>query len=275
MSAPLVWPQAGSSGRNLLAALERVLNEAAGLTASGHHLLPAYLDWAVRAVARLRPHLANSDVDRLIRTSTFWTGFGLNPDAEPTARLIAEELVSRQEALRSALQSLEHFQHRFSDVPEVALILVPDTNVLTAYAQSAREADWRGMLQDYIRPHDTIRIVVPLVVIDELDKLKQTSKQETRTNARLALKLIHELLSDAPEHRRTLQEAQGGQEKVTIEVLMEAPEHKRLPRGDDELVDIAVRLQAMLGSRVAMATFDTGADFRAATKSLSHVRLQH
>lgn len=275
MTAPLVWPCAGTPGDVLQAALERVLNEATGLTASGTKLLPAYLRWATDSVSRLRTHLGNHDVDRLVRTSTFWTALGLSPESPVIAHLIPGELHARQDDLRQVLASVTSFRQRFLDVPEAALLLVPDTNVLIAHAESAREADWRGIVHHYVRHFDTVRLLIPLVVIDELDKLKQHTNQKTRTGARVMLKLIHGLIGNRPESRPVLQEATQTSGRVTIEVLMESPEHIRLPRADDELIDVVARLRGMLGERTVFTTFDTGADLRAAVKGIKHVRLEH
>ncbi|MCF6746564.1 hypothetical protein E9529_20250 [Blastococcus sp. KM273128] len=275
MTAPVVWPRTGSSGDALQTALEHVRNEAIGLTASGADLLPAYQRWAVSAVTRLRPHLASDDVDRLIRTATFWAAMELDPHASVGGALISGELAVREEELGRAGASIESFRRRFADVPEAAIVLVPDTNVLIAHAEEARTADWRGMLRDQVRDFDILRVVIPLVVIDELDRLKQSSKQATRTRARLMLKLIHELLVDRPDGRRTLQDASGEHGEVTVEVLMESSAHVRLTRADDELIDVVARLRDMLGPRTVIVTFDTGADFRAAARSLRHVHLEH
>lgn len=275
MTAPLIWPQPGTPGDVLESALQRVLNEATAMTASGADLVPAYLRWAADAFTRLRRCLSADDVDRLVRPPTYWAAVAGSASSTAMQQVILAELAAQQDELRQILRSVEGFRQRFIGVPEAAMVLVPDTNVLLAHAETARDADWHGIVHQHVRHDDTVRLLIPLVVIDELDKLKDSTKEKTRTRARVMLKLIHSLVGDSPENRPTVQEATSVSGGVTLEVLMESPRHVRLPRNDDELVDVVARLRDMLGPRTVMTTFDTGADFRAAIRNVKHVRLDH
>jgi rRNA-processing protein FCF1 len=252
-----------------------VINDAVSLTAANSEVLPAYLGWAIRAVNELQRHLRSSDVDRLVRTPTFWSALNLRPESPATVELINGELLARQDALRDALDSIESFRRRFLSLPEESWLLIADTNVLIAHAESARDTDWHGMSRQHVRLFDTVRLVIPLLVIDERDKLKDHGKDQTRTRARAMLKLIHSIIGDTPGGRSVLQSSSEEHGPVTIEILMESPTHVRLPRADDELVDVAARLRDMLGDRTVFTTFDTGADLRAAVKRIHHTRLEH
>jgi hypothetical protein len=53
--------------------------------------------------------------------------------------------------------------------PENALILIPDTNVWMAHAERPQAADWMGMVASEFKGREAVRLVVPLLVIDELD----------------------------------------------------------------------------------------------------------
>jgi hypothetical protein len=269
-----VWPRTASRGDRLSQAIQEVVNDAVSITAVGAERLPAYLEWAIAAASRLQPHLGSDDIDRLIRTSTFWAAVGLSPTAPAAVRLVNYELLTRERELLEARESIDAFRARFLGVPESALLLIPDTNVLIAHAEAAETANWRAMVEAHVQGPDTVRLVVPLVVIDELDKLKHHTNAKTRSRARVILKLIHRLLGDAPGSRPTLQTASATSGAVTIELVMESPGHIRLPRADDELVDVVSRLRDMLGERTVLATFDTGADLRAAATGIKHVRLE-
>jgi hypothetical protein len=110
------------------------------------------------------------------------------------------------------------------------------------------------------------------VVIDELDRLKESGNQMVRWRAGHTLGVLDELLT-SPRGRVTLREpdsltqpaAADGMPrgKVTLEVLFDDVQHVRLADADDEIIDRTLALQAYAGQPVRLLTMDTSMALRA------------
>jgi predicted ribonuclease YlaK len=133
-----------------------------------------------------------------------------------------------------------------------------------------REIEYAAITDTGFEP---VRLVVPRVVIDELDRLKESGNQVVRWRAGHTLGVLDELLHH-PRSRPTIREeynlaavteAGGGMPrgKVTIEVFFDDAHHVRLPDNDDESIDRALALQAYAGQPVRLLSMDTSMALRA------------
>src|SRR5690606_38428626 len=109
VSIPLVWPRGGASGRGLIAALHDVHNKAQNVPTAPDDPITAYVHWATASVTALRPWLGRDDVDRLVRTATYWAALTMPTGTMQGARLVGEEMTARREELQRVLTSLEQF----------------------------------------------------------------------------------------------------------------------------------------------------------------------
>lgn len=124
-------------------------------------------------------------------------------------------------------------------------VIVPDANVLV-HCGELQGIDWKAAAGD-----EQVRIIVPLVVVAELDELKRTLRDKpdrlaVRTNIR---QLKEALRGVKPGGAASLAEG------VTIAVLPDPRGHRRLPVNDEEICDRA----SLLGSftdPVLLATND-------------------
>ena len=121
-----------------------------------------------------------------------------------------------------------------------------------------------------------LHLVVPILVMDELDGLKESTKQHTRYRARETLKWIAERLGGSQSARVR----DGGVERIDgqvarvygdvhLDVLLDEPGHRRLPIADDEIVDRATDIAAVAGREVTLVTDDVGQAYRARLAGLS------
>jgi predicted ribonuclease YlaK len=123
-------------------------------------------------------------------------------------------------------------------------------------------------------------VLVPIIVVDELDGLKQSSKNDVRARARQTLAILARLLSHGIG-RGQLREADftplnnGGipRGEVTVEILFDPPSHHRLPINDDEIIDRALAVQGLAGRPVTMITYDTGQTMRARAAGLDVLKM--
>lgn len=107
-------------------------------------------------------------------------------------------------------------------------------------------------------------LIVPLLVIDELDNNKR--KGDVRTRARTTLRELERRLY--PSGKPLLIDSA----KVYLQLVVDSPRHTRLIRADDELVDVARLLSDYTGSPVTVAFYDTGLRLRARAAGLNCVR---
>jgi len=116
-------------------------------------------------------------------------------------------------------------------------------------------------------------VLVPLLVVDELDGLKRHS--ETKTRARGALKMLDEVFTRVSQSNTmgVLRQADGtlGLGPITMELLFDPPDHERLPDNDAEIVDRALAVKALAGRPVTMVTYDKNMAFRARYAGLQAV----
>ncbi|MEU0390512.1 PIN domain-containing protein [Streptomyces chartreusis] len=92
-----------------------------------------------------------------------------------------------------------------------------------------------------------IRLLFPIVVVDELDGLKEAGKQRARWRASHTLGLLDETLAGSTFGilRRANLVSQDGEVRgeVNVEIVLDPPGHVRLPIPDDEIIDRAAAIQ--------------------------------
>jgi predicted ribonuclease YlaK len=108
-----------------------------------------------------------------------------------------------------------------------------------------------------------MHVLVPLLIVEELDRLKRHS--ETKTRARGALKMLR--VTDAT----TQPNGMLSLGPITMELLFDPPDHERLPDNDAEIVDRALVIQALAARPVTMVTYDKNMAFRARYAGLQAV----
>ena len=259
----LVTPSPGAHASHVLDLLFR-----AKTTIGNHHGdLTSYLDWANENARVLRNQVRPTDIDRLIFTPRFWrlADFGDRRDRF-TLDLLSAELAERGEVWERAWAALKAEIDRWSSD---AYPIVVDTSVFIHHPDKIRDIAYAELLGVGF---EEVRLVVPRVVVDELDRLKESGNQQSRWRAAHTLGVLDELLL-RPRARVTIREADnfsavvdgGGtpHDKVTIEVLFDDAHHVRLQDNDDEIIDRALALQAYSRMPVRLLTMDTSMALRA------------
>lgn len=114
-----------------------------------------------------------------------------------------------------------------------------------------------------------IRLILPIMVIEELDKLMHHRDGDRRKRARDAFKALWEVHGQKPTEPTAL----PGQPDVTVEVMLEGDWHLRRPNNDAEIIDQAVIVRELTGRDVLLATGDGPMLYRAAAAGLVPVRM--
>jgi hypothetical protein len=269
---PFVGPQAA---RDALAAALLTCGNVRAAGGSGTDRVNAYRSWSVETAAALRYILRPSDVDRLVLTPRHWALHALDPGAHlGAAGLVQLELDTRQDELKAAIDALDRLLARWS--AHRGALVVPDTNVYLHHPEPFDRIDWAELLPGL--DHTGVRLLVPLVVVDELDRRKQDRSdrlvvrgrpERVRTRARTTIRTLEALFGD-PDAIVTVSPEP---KPVRAELLVDPLGHLRLHSADAEIVDTARAAQDLYGSPVTVVARDTGMVFRARAAGVSAVRL--
>ena len=238
----------------------------------------AYLQWSSDVVMRLGAMLRPGDLEQLVTTPCYWTLQTLDPAARQLSLagfvdLEVTERLRRFELERDDLRrSIEHWR------AQEGWLTVADTNVYLHHVRYFDDVDWNAVVGARL---DGVHLVIPLQVIDELDRHKRSQRgrkvgaanaEEVRTRARVTLKKMDEWPS--PGASVTVQRARIPERgAITAEVLLDPPGHLRLADADAEIVDRAVVVKQLAQREVTIVTFDVGMKLRAQAAGLRVVRL--
>src|ERR1035441_1385373 len=153
----------------------------------------------------------------------------------------------RLEEEAAALERLRLF------ASQPGFIIVPDTSALVEGGALA-DINWHELVG--IAVDETARLVVPILVVEELDELKRQRDVARMSRARQALRSLWEL----PGDRAGVMQVGP---RVTLEVLLDDPWHTRMPVADVEIVDRASYLHEITGRDVGFVAADLAILFRA------------
>ena len=139
-------------------------------------------------------------------------------------------------------------------------IVVPDTSALVE-GPIFDTFDWHSL--GGLDPSEPVRVVVPILVVEELDRLKTSPKSK---RVRSVLRKLWDLHGAAPTEPAQLPYAKPG--PVTMEVWLDEPWHARLPVEDAEIIAQASAIGALTGRPVVLASGDTSQLYRASAAGL-------
>jgi rRNA-processing protein FCF1 len=285
----LVTPRPGVNRANLRDSLRSVYTEAYNFRGGGpqgsYSRLLAYLDWTSNSVRMLSGQIGSADLDQLVLTRRYellLAGVGTMAGSQQEVQrvvngLVSTELDQRIAAFEEAIKALDEQINRWSGLMD---FVMPDTSFYIQHSQKFEEADFASLLEVEWMDHQ-IHVLVPIVVVDELDRLKESKDRIARWRAGYTLAVLDRLFE-----RRTgmavlrkpevavanAQVAERG--PVTVELLFDPPGHIRLPIADDEMIDRAVAVEPLAARKVTLLTYDTGQSMRARMAGLPVVKLR-
>lgn len=213
-----------------------------------------YLAWVEQAETQLRSRFS-SEVWRELFTDRYWHIQRLDESSARPFPVVNNEASYQADRLERMATRLDELHRRFSVASDCALV-IPDTNVLLHYRRFD-EILWLDILDKA-----AVRLVIPLVVIDELDDLSFRSNPVS-DRARSVLRSLRrhraELGPDDPSELRR---------GVSMQVLLDPPEHQRLANNDAELLDRVEYLKVVTGRESILVTADYGLQLRASAREI-------
>jgi hypothetical protein len=283
----LLAPRPGVSLDSLMQNLQGIRTEASNLRAGGgpstaHKRLLAYLEWASRSARALGYQIRESDLASLVLTRRYElllasAGMLTSSDTEVQRvvnGLVVLELDERTDDFDEAIKSLRSERDRWA---KAGVLVLPDSSFYIRHPDKLETADFARLLSLW---EESVHVLLPMVIVDELDRLKQASKQHARWRAGYTLGVLDRLFTGTtgPTMMRERDDSplrSGGipRGRVNVELLFDPPGHVRLPINDDEIIDRASAVQDLAERPVTLLTYDTGQSTRARNAGLTVVKL--
>jgi hypothetical protein len=223
-----------------------------------------YLRWTETAERMLANVLPPDLVSDLIHTRRYWALRATTGGEPRLTPLLLDEVTARKRELDDLAAEFEVERRRWLGDP--VLLAVPDTNMFLQKDAPFESINWPGALEC-----DTdVRIVLPIVVIHELDRLKRQGNNTTQKMARDALKWLSATLPMTPN---------GGPVKIsepapaaTVEVYV-TDGVSRPADADGVIIAVSGWLQAVSGLPTKLVTRDLGMRLRASARGIEAVQL--
>lgn len=213
-------------------------------------MVPRYDEWTGKAAAQLRQVFADPAVAGRLRGERYQYVLTAAPDPHRLPALLNAEFTELRTffmELSNALreQKARHAGHR-------GKTLVLDTNDLLHY-QRFDKIPWQKQYGL------GATVVIPHVIVDEIDVKAFAESDKIRRRARGVFKLLEEVLNAADSDGWS-----SLPDGTALRILIDEPGHRRLPNNDDEAVARAADLQqAVAPHKVLVLTRDNGVRARA------------
>lgn len=232
----------------------------------------AYLDAVGEGARLLRGQVRPADIDELLFTRRYWSLVDMTATPDPAPAVVSDllslEIDDRLLEVDMTIDSTRDALNRWTAT--AGQLVLPDTSFYLRNARVLKNIDF----PDILDTEDTITILVPLVVIEELDRAKRR-RDAGRRKAQVALAVLEAHAKDglsgkwkdAP--KRT---GRAGQGDIWFDVVLDPPGHVPLGNPDAEIIDRALTVEALAGRDVTFLTFDTNQAFRARGAGLKDVR---
>ena len=227
-------------------------------------MLDEYFKWTESAERMLTNVLPVDAVAELVHTRRFWALRTLTGAESRVIPLIMTEIETRQRELRALVASLEAERARWAD--DEATLVIPDTNMFLKDGEPFDSLSWL----DGPEFSDELRIVIPIVVIHELDRLKREGNNSARSMARASIRWLTEKFpAPGPGSRVIL-----GTERRAVTLEAYVTEGPMRPHDPDGVIIAAARWLQIASERpTRLVTHDLGMRLRARLSGVEAVQL--
>lgn len=229
----------------------------------------AYVLWATTTEGRLRSILSNRDA------GTFFDGprhrdiCSMTPGSQ-LLPLISAEVSAHAERFGALANELDLARRLFEGA---GACIVPDTSFYIEHGEKIEDVDYHVLAED----PGPVRVLIPMIVVDELDGLKRGTSSKVRWRAGYSLAVIDRVILDPPwsgilTPKQHLPMPPRGE--VTFQIVFDPRGHRRMPINDDEIIDRCLVCQPFVGNLMVI-TYDTGQSNRARAAGLKVKKLSH
>ncbi|WP_079035910.1 PIN domain-containing protein [Streptomyces luridiscabiei] len=224
-----------------------------------HAAVNPYDQWTLAATKKLLEVFADRSIPARMRGERYSSIVFGDHTADRLSQLLNRELNELRTYFMELGNELYRLKEKYAH-HQGGRTLVLDTNDLLHYSRYDK-IPWAAVYGK------NAVVVIPHVVVDEIDKKSYATSDSIRKRARGVFGLLEQTLTD----QRDGHAMAGG---VRVEVLLDEPQHVRLPNNDDEIVARACELQQAIGPvQVTVLTGDNGMRARALAWGLNADKL--
>lgn len=210
----------------------------------------SYDEWTGSAGTRLMTVFSDRDITRRLRSERYGYIISANPDNSQITSLFHAELSELRTYFESIANELRQRKARYSRHSGKSLVL--DTNDLLHY-QRLDKIPWSNLYRG------GVCIVLPHVVIDEIDRKSYAIGEKFPKRARGVYRILEELIGGVDSEGFTKLP-----DETPLQILVDEPGHQRLANNDDEIVARAAYLKQNIAPHdVLVVTRDQGMRTRA------------
>jgi hypothetical protein len=275
--------QRGADRDEVLKNLREVRSAATDLmskraSGSAYQWLIAYLEWAGNVVQVLQDQVSAADVDRLIFTRGYerlLSAAGNMTSTYADIQEVLRGLVSLElgQRINAFMKVIEDLNRRIGQWSGNNSYVMADTSVYMQHEHKLRDVDFADHLPGW--QDKLVRVLVPVIILDELDGLKRKGDPRQTWRAGYTLAVIDDIFAERHRIPGKLRDPASDRTRggVLMEILYDPPGHFRLPINDDEIISRTVAAQALAGKPVTFLTFDTSQAMRARSAGLATIKL--
>ena len=220
----------------------------------------SYDEWTGSAAGRLMTVFSDKEIAMRLRSERYGYIVSGDPNNPQIISLFHAELSELRTYFESTANELRKRKARYSRHQGKSLVL--DTNGLLHY-QRLDKIPWSTLYKG------KICVVLPHVVIDEIDKKSYAVGEKFPRRARGVYRILEELIGNIDNDGFTKLP-----DETPLQILIDDPGHQRLANNDDEIVARAAYLkQNITPHDVAVVTRDQGMRTRAFAWGLTAEKL--
>ncbi|MGK2881963.1 MAG: PIN domain-containing protein [Mycobacterium sp.] len=231
----------------------------------------AYLDAVGEGARLLRGQVRPTDIDELLHTRRYWALVEMTLSENPPSTVVSDLLdLEIDDRLRELDAAIDSTRDAFGRWPTTAGHLVlPDTSFYLRNPRVLKNIDF----PDILKTQNTITLLFPLVVIEELDRAKRRN-DAGRKKAQVALAVLeaHATAGLSGKWKDAPPSSPAGRGDIWFDVLLDPPSHLPLGNPDAEIIDRALTVEILSGRDVTFLTYDTNQAFRARGAGIKDVR---
>ena len=266
----------GASRPDVLETLRGIrskIGDAANVQDSAVARATAYLGWANDSVRMLEHRVSAADIGRIVLTPGYerlLTAAGILSGDDTATKgvltgLLRREIERQDELLAETIKALEEQILRW---PPNRLYAIADTTFYIEHDRKLEDIDF-GELVQATWPDTVITLIVPIIVMDELDGLKNRAPTpHAKWRAAYTLAFFDRIFIK-PGAQGILQQPATERRGIVADIFFDPPRHERLLIADDEIIDRALAAQGLTGTTVTLLTFDTSQAARARNAGLA------